>query len=335
MDRGLGPRPPGGRLHRHHAGERRGRNHHLVPDRAGLPVRRGGVDRDPGRRRRRARERGPLDRPRGRHRRHHDHRPAPARRARRWCRAKLRSPRKDRRPTTPAWWSVWWPSARSSSGRWCCSCGTGARATRQSKAMEPDELIAQLTLEARRVPALEPNALDAPVPWCGEWRVGDVVGHLSGVQRWATVLSNQPGTWIRRREMERAAGRTRGARVVRGRGRPDAGRVRRHRPGDRPSTPGPVSNRGAGGCAGCCTRPPFIAGTPRPAAQVASTPRRSTPRSRSTGSTSCSTTSCPWWPTELAGAGETMHLHATDAPGEWLVRFTDRRCRRRAGARQG
>jgi uncharacterized protein (TIGR03083 family) len=69
--------------------------------------------------------------------------------------------------------------------------------------MDDDTLLAALDEEARRVLEVEPAALVEPVPWCGDWSVGDVIGHLSGVQRWATALARQPGETFRRRDMER------------------------------------------------------------------------------------------------------------------------------------
>jgi uncharacterized protein (TIGR03083 family) len=68
--------------------------------------------------------------------------------------------------------------------------------------VEPDRLLAALETESGRVLELQPAALDVDVPWCEGWTVGDVVGHLSTVQRWGTALSNGPGTWVRRRDME-------------------------------------------------------------------------------------------------------------------------------------
>jgi uncharacterized protein (TIGR03083 family) len=70
--------------------------------------------------------------------------------------------------------------------------------------MDSATQLRHLDTEARRVAMLDPVSLTAPVPWCGDWYVRDVVGHLSGVQRWGTQLSSQPGTWVRRRDMEPA-----------------------------------------------------------------------------------------------------------------------------------
>ncbi len=43
--------------------------------------------------------------------------------------------------------------------------------------------------------AVEAGPLDAPVPWCGTWRLADLTVHLGGVHRWATsavVLGSPP-----------------------------------------------------------------------------------------------------------------------------------------------
>lgn len=63
-------------------------------------------------------------------------------------------------------------------------------------------LLDCLMLDAARVGRTEEGALGTPVPWCGDWRTEDVIGHLGGVQRWATALSSTPGTWFKRRDME-------------------------------------------------------------------------------------------------------------------------------------
>jgi uncharacterized protein (TIGR03083 family) len=58
-----------------------------------------------------------------------------------------------------------------------------------------------LALEAADVSNVDRADLDRPVPWLDGWRVADVVGHLSGVQRWATALVTSPDVRIRRRDM--------------------------------------------------------------------------------------------------------------------------------------
>lgn len=60
-----------------------------------------------------------------------------------------------------------------------------------------------LATEARRVLDVDPAALDRPVPWDAEWTVGRVVAHLGSIHRWATALCNEPGVKLRRRDMER------------------------------------------------------------------------------------------------------------------------------------
>jgi len=69
---------------------------------------------------------------------------------------------------------------------------------------DDERLLECLTTDALRVADTEPGALATPVPWCGDWHVEDLIGHLGSVQRWATALSAEPGAWFRRREMPAA-----------------------------------------------------------------------------------------------------------------------------------
>ena len=62
--------------------------------------------------------------------------------------------------------------------------------------MERDEHLDHLRADVERfAAALERGPLDAPVSWCGEWRLADLGVHLGGVHRWATscVLTGRPG----------------------------------------------------------------------------------------------------------------------------------------------
>jgi uncharacterized protein (TIGR03083 family) len=70
------------------------------------------------------------------------------------------------------------------------------------RTMTDARLLECLTLDAERVARTDERALDTPVPWCGDWRTEDLIGHLGSVQRWATALSSSPGTWVKRRDME-------------------------------------------------------------------------------------------------------------------------------------
>lgn len=186
--------------------------------------------------------------------------------------------------------------------------------------MDTDALLVQLTVEARRVPAVDPATLDAPVPWCGEWSVGDVVGHLSGVQRWATVLSNQPGTWIRRREMDQP---------------PDGPDVLAWcEAGVAPmlaAFDGTDLETTVNTWAGEQPRRWWLrrllheTAIHRWDAEAGGGGReRATPIAPDVavdGIDELFDNFVPLVADRLAGGGETMHLHATDAPGEWLVRF--------------
>ena len=49
------------------------------------------------------------------------------------------------------------------------------------------EYLAQIRADARRIAeVLAAGPVDAPVEACPDWTVGDLVGHLGGVHRWAT-----------------------------------------------------------------------------------------------------------------------------------------------------
>ncbi|WP_041789539.1 maleylpyruvate isomerase N-terminal domain-containing protein [Microlunatus phosphovorus] len=55
---------------------------------------------------------------------------------------------------------------------------------------DPLELLADLQREfAATIGDVDPAA---PVPWCGEWRVVDLVEHLAGVHHWAAAQTRQP-----------------------------------------------------------------------------------------------------------------------------------------------
>ena len=55
------------------------------------------------------------------------------------------------------------------------------------RSMDRDDYLDHLGADIERfAAALERGPLDAPVPWCGEWRLADLGEHLGGVHRWAT-----------------------------------------------------------------------------------------------------------------------------------------------------
>lgn len=55
---------------------------------------------------------------------------------------------------------------------------------------DPLELLADLQREfAATIGDVDPAA---PVSWCGEWRVVDLVEHLAGVHHWAAAQTRQP-----------------------------------------------------------------------------------------------------------------------------------------------
>ena len=72
--------------------------------------------------------------------------------------------------------------------------------------MDDPDLLASLAVEAGRVADVDPDSLDRPVPWTDSWTVGEVVGHLGEIHRWATALCTEPGSTIRRRDLEPAPG---------------------------------------------------------------------------------------------------------------------------------
>ncbi len=186
--------------------------------------------------------------------------------------------------------------------------------------MDTDVLVTQLTVEARRVPAIDPTTLTAPVPWCGDWTVADVIGHLSGVQRWATSLSDQPGTWIRRRDMQRP---------------PDGPAVLAwYEAGVDPmlaAFEGTDLDTTVNTWAGERPRRWWLrrllheTAVHRWDAQAGGTGRdHATPIAADVavdGIDELFDNFLPLVGEKLAGAGDTMHLHATDAPGEWQLTF--------------
>jgi uncharacterized protein (TIGR03083 family) len=69
--------------------------------------------------------------------------------------------------------------------------------------MDDADLLEGLSFEARRVLEVDHGGLEQRAPWLGEWRAVDVVGHLGQVHRWATMMIEQPGTKVRRRDVVR------------------------------------------------------------------------------------------------------------------------------------
>lgn len=72
--------------------------------------------------------------------------------------------------------------------------------------MDDTDLLQALEVEARALVdlGLTPTDLERPLTWDDGWTVGGVLGHLSSVQRWATALCDEPGTQVRRRDLEPA-----------------------------------------------------------------------------------------------------------------------------------
>jgi uncharacterized protein (TIGR03083 family) len=187
--------------------------------------------------------------------------------------------------------------------------------------MNDTDLRTQLNLEATRVTEIDPDGLDSPVPWCGDWRVRDVVAHLGGVQRWATHLVENPGTWIRRRDMEPAP--------------PGDASLPWYRDGVAPLLGAFVDTDLdviVGTWAGDRPRRWWLRRLVHETAMHrwdaeagATAPTSATPIDAAVavdGIDELFDNFAPLATTALSGAGETMHLHATDEPGEWLVRFT-------------
>jgi uncharacterized protein (TIGR03083 family) len=187
--------------------------------------------------------------------------------------------------------------------------------------MDAKALLVQLTIEARRVPATDPATLSAPVPWCGGWSVGDVVGHLSGIQRWATVLTSQPGTWVRRREMEEPPA---GSEVL---AWCEAGIAPMLAAFDDTDLDATVNT-----WAGEQPRRWWLRRLVHETAmhrwdiEAGGTGREHAtpiaPDAAVDGIDELFDNFLPFVTEKFAGAGETMHLHATDAPGEWELTFT-------------
>jgi len=187
--------------------------------------------------------------------------------------------------------------------------------------MNDADLLAQLTTDATRVAEIDPVTLGSVVPWCGDWRVRDVVAHMSGVQRWATHLVEHPGAWIRRRDMEPAP--------------PGDAALQWYRAGVEPlldAFDDTDLDVVVGTWAGDRPRRWWLrrltheTAMHRWDAEAAATgPARATPIDAAVavdGIDELFENFAPLATAALSGSGETMHLHATDESGEWLVRFT-------------
>ncbi|MCU1504322.1 MAG: hypothetical protein JWM12_3676 [Ilumatobacteraceae bacterium] len=80
------------------------------------------------------------------------------------------------------------------------TAGTGAGAYRramQRAVLDREQYLDHLgnDIEAFAA-ALDTGPLDAPVPWCGAWRLADLGVHLGEVHRWATgaIIRAEPGS---------------------------------------------------------------------------------------------------------------------------------------------
>jgi len=53
--------------------------------------------------------------------------------------------------------------------------------------VEYDDHVAAIAAEGARLAAVPADALGRPVPSCPDWSIGDLIGHVGRVHRWATV----------------------------------------------------------------------------------------------------------------------------------------------------
>lgn len=179
--------------------------------------------------------------------------------------------------------------------------------------MTPDEHRAALTTAIAAISATDLGSLTTPVPACGDWTIADVIVHTSTIQRWATRI-------LTTHAQERPA---------RGRGPDLAGQA--------------VIDHFIEGATGLTDALDaadldevlytFIG--PRPAAWWLRRQAHETtvhawdvhpaPIAAATavdGIDELFEVFVPTLPADhVDGHGETVHLHATDADGEWLIRF--------------
>jgi uncharacterized protein (TIGR03083 family) len=181
----------------------------------------------------------------------------------------------------------------------------------------------QLEVESRRVTLLDPATADAPVPWCGGWSVGRVVGHLGGIQRWATALTNNPDVWVKRREMEPP---------------PDGRAVFAwYRAGVEPMLAAMQTGDLDTAVNTWAGRRPRRWWLRRLAHETAvhrwdaeaggdgiDAARPLDPALAVDGIDELFENFLPLVDDKFGGTGQTMHLHATDAPGEWQLTFSPR-----------
>jgi len=71
--------------------------------------------------------------------------------------------------------------------------------------METSALLEQIARDGRRLSAIGPESLDVAVPSCPDWNVGQLLGHLGWVHRWvAATLQADPAEPPHPRTIERA-----------------------------------------------------------------------------------------------------------------------------------
>jgi uncharacterized protein (TIGR03083 family) len=186
--------------------------------------------------------------------------------------------------------------------------------------MDDQTLHATLATEARRVLETAADALDRPVPWLDEWTVGRVVGHLASVQRWATWLADHPGEQIRRRDLDPAP--------------TDASVVDWYAAGVEPmlqAFDGTDLDVVVHTWAGERPRRWWLRRLAHETAvhrwdvdAGAGSPDRASPIDAAVavdGIDELFENFLPLVAEAFGGTGQTMHLHATDAPGEWQLTF--------------
>jgi uncharacterized protein (TIGR03083 family) len=186
--------------------------------------------------------------------------------------------------------------------------------------MDDAQLRQHLETESLRVVSVDPTTIDAPVPWCGEWSVGSVIGHLGSIQRWATALTNDPATWVKRREMEPPPD---GAAVLDWYARGIDPMLTVFDAGDLETTVNTWAGRQPMrwwlrrlAHETAVHRWDVEAGSIAPEAAHAVDPALAVD-----GIDELLDNFLPLIEDKLEGGGQTMHLHATDAPGEWQLTF--------------
>jgi uncharacterized protein (TIGR03083 family) len=180
--------------------------------------------------------------------------------------------------------------------------------------------LAALSADSQAVADLAGGHLDAPVPGCPDWAVSDLVSHLGGVYSWVWLVM-QAGTDKPDKNRDRAPG--------------DRSQLIDWFQGERARAIGALESKEPDQPAWSFVGPRHVGWWRRRQAMetaihlydveaAAGRPRAVAPELAADGVDEMLTEFLPGWLAHqpVAGLEGTLHLHCTDAEGEWVLDFS-------------